>query len=303
MRKATQIKGVTELPVAQVETRERLRPVSEAGVEAIMSSVRLLGVMKDPIQVRKVKHRAGALELMAGAHRLEAARRMGWETIPAAVWDCTDDWAELMEIDDNAAQQDLTALDTAVFLAKRKRIYEKLHPETKAGAFKGNRHTGSLVADTMSATSFAKVTAEKFGVSERQVRRYIAAGEALDDLHIVDLRNAPRPVTGKDLETIAKLGDATERMMVCKSLAKGEAKNASAALKAFRRQKNGEPPAPSKDEVASQKLGADWAAATLEAQRRFVASKPSNLLRLVVEEHPDAARSFLELAKNAGGVK
>jgi hypothetical protein len=36
--------------------------------------------------------------------------------------------------------------------------YEALNPETKAtyagGAFKGNRHTGSLEADKLAATSF-----------------------------------------------------------------------------------------------------------------------------------------------------
>jgi len=36
---------------------------------------------------------------------------------------------------------------------RRKAIYEELHPETKAEAFKGNRHTGSLASDNLSFTS------------------------------------------------------------------------------------------------------------------------------------------------------
>ncbi|WP_159966781.1 ParB N-terminal domain-containing protein, partial [Profundibacterium mesophilum] len=107
----------------------RLRPVSEAGVLSLVASIGELGVMKDPIHVRRVPHRGGALELMAGGHRLEAARRLGWTDIPATVWTCSDDWAHLVEIDDNLGGSELGALDTAVFLAARKRIYEKLHPE------------------------------------------------------------------------------------------------------------------------------------------------------------------------------
>ncbi|HPT48548.1 MAG TPA: hypothetical protein PLM07_21900, partial [Candidatus Rifleibacterium sp.] len=55
------------------------------------------------------------------------------EEIAAHIWtDVTDDWARLMEVDDNLAGAEMNALDTAVFLAERKKVYEKLHPETKA---------------------------------------------------------------------------------------------------------------------------------------------------------------------------
>ena len=62
--------------------------------------------------------------------------------------------------------------------ARRKEIYEALHPETKAtyagGTFRGNQH--NEVADTVSATkikSFSEDTAEKTGISPRHVRRRI----------------------------------------------------------------------------------------------------------------------------------
>ncbi|MDJ0826979.1 MAG: hypothetical protein QNJ16_15910 [Rhodobacter sp.] len=124
-----------------------------------------------------------------------------------------------MEIDDNIAGPGMSPLDTAVFLARRKRVYEKLHPETAAGAFKGNQHTGRLVADTM---SFTTSTAEQFGLTDRHVRRVVAAGEALDDGDIEALRAAPRPVTLKDLAQIAKLGDPEDRRAVCLALSAGE---------------------------------------------------------------------------------
>lgn len=123
---------VSRVAVSDVDDSRRLRPVSEAGVESLIASVNELGVMKDPIHVRQIK--GGGLVLVAGGHRLEAARRMGWEEVEAKVWtNVTDDWSRLMEIDDNLAGAEMNALDTAIFLAERKRVYEKLHPETKGG--------------------------------------------------------------------------------------------------------------------------------------------------------------------------
>ena len=128
--------------VAEIDCRRRLRPISEAGVESLIASIHETGVMKDAIHVRKKKD--GSLVLIAGGHRLEAAKRLGWEEIEAKIWtDVTDDWAAIMEIDDNLAGAEMNALDTAVFLATRKQVYERLHPETKAGVAGGLARQGS----------------------------------------------------------------------------------------------------------------------------------------------------------------
>ena len=151
--------------------RDRLRPVSAAGVAALVASINETGVMEDAIHVRKKKD--GKLHLVAGGHRVAAARELGWQDIEAKVWtDVTDDWARLMEIDDNLAGAEMTALDNAVFLARRKEVYERLHPETKRGVAGGLARQG-LANDIV---SFAGATAEKFGLSTRQVERRIAAG-------------------------------------------------------------------------------------------------------------------------------
>ena len=227
---------ITELPVADINVRDRLRPVSDAGVQALIASIAELGHMKDPIHVRKVKHRGGEYVLMAGAHRLTAAHQLGWETIKVTCWDCTDDFARLMEIDDNLAGAELTALDTAVFLAARKRIYEKLHPETRAATGAELIAKRWHTADTMSAVSFAQATAEKFGLTDRHVRRLILAGNALGPDEVRRLRAAKRPATLKDQMEIGKIGSPTERYHVVDCLAEGRTKNASAARKDWKAQ-------------------------------------------------------------------
>jgi ParB family transcriptional regulator, chromosome partitioning protein len=267
--------SITELPVADIEMGPRLRPVSRAGVEALKSSIGELGVMKDAVHVRKIK-RTGALVLMAGAHRLTAARELGWATIPAKVWSCTDDWAALMEIDDNLASSELTALDTAVFLAARKRVYEKLHPETKAGTA-GALAKHGLATDIM---SFAETTAEKFGLSSRHVRRLVTVGSFLNQDDIRWLRAAPRPVTLADLQCLAKIPDAEERAQVCIALTNGKAKSAAKARAALI---PGKTTVQDPVEAAFKALRDAWLRAPKAARRRFVETEIEVLEDLLIE--------------------
>ncbi|MEH7827089.1 ParB/RepB/Spo0J family partition protein [Gemmobacter denitrificans] len=182
----------TRVKVAEIDCRRRLRPISEAGVDSLIASIRETGVMKDAIHLRKKKD--GSLVLIAGGHRLEAARRLGWEEIEAKIWtDVTDDWAAIMEIDDNLAGAEMNPLDTAVFLATRKQVYERLHPESKqmAGAALAAKRWS---VDASDIVSFASATAEKFGVSKRHVERMVAAGTRLGPDEVAQLRAAPRQV-------------------------------------------------------------------------------------------------------------
>lgn len=275
---AEQITSITELPIEEITVSARLRPVSAAGVEAIVSSVEELGVMKDKLHVRKMKD--GSHVLIAGGHRLEAARQMGWETVPVVAWRCSDDWARLMEVDDNLAGAEMDALDSAVFLAERKRLYEKLHPETAAGVFKGNQYTGRVVADMM---SFTKITAEKFGMTDRHVRRLVRAGEVLDlrDVHL--LRSAPRRPGVVDLMEISKIDNSGERIEVVSMLAEGRAKKASEARKAYAVARGNAPATPDPVDEAFNRLRQAFERAPKEAQRRFAEACFHQLVPLVNE--------------------
>lgn len=259
---------ITEVPVADVQIGRRLRPVSPNGVAALIASIGELGVMKDAVHVRKKKD--GTLHLMAGAHRLTAARELGWQTIAAKVWTCTDDWAALMEIDDNLASAELTALDTAVFLAARKRVYEKLHPETKSaiGAKLVSRRWHS---DTSDIVSFVSATSEKLGISKRHVERLVAAGTALTSDNVRWLRDAPRPVTLKDLQVIAKVEEDHERSQICIKLSEGRARTAAAARTAYLAAVHGEKPvAKDPGELSLKALRDAWSRASKADRKRFL---------------------------------
>ncbi len=272
---------VTELAAEDIDVTGRLRPVSEAGVAAIMASIAEIGIVKDEVAVRRVRHQDNRLVLMAGGHRVEACRRLG-RKVPAKIWDCADDWARLIEIDDNLARADLCALDQAVFLAARKAVYEKLHPEAASNFFKGNQYKGKVVTDMM---SFTTLTAEKFGLSERHVQRMIRSGSRLSPDDVVALRAAPKPVTLADLQQIAKSTSDDEQGAVLGALAAGTARNAAEARRRWLAAQPGSrktlPRDP--DEVAWIALVKAWAGCRKSVRRRFVQANEPALSALLAE--------------------
>lgn len=65
-------------------------------------------------------------------------------------------------------------------VARRKEIYEALHPETKAESFHGNRHTGSRRQNGEGHNErFTSATAKATGRSERAVQRDAERGEKI----------------------------------------------------------------------------------------------------------------------------
>lgn len=263
MREARLIE-TRDIPLDEIDGDTRLRKVSEAAVESLQRSIEQLGVMMDEIHVRKLRHKGGKLKLMAGGHRLATARAMGWETIRAKVWDCTDDWAELLEIDDNLAHSELAPLELAVFLSRRKAIYERLHPETKNGGVRGNQHTGGRQNDVM---SFCQSVAEKRDLSRRQIERLVKAGSALSEEEVATLGEADKPTTLNDLLALSKITDVPLRRAVIARLQHGTEKNVRAAVEAIQPTQ-----AAAKDPVEEglKTLRQAWARAPKEARRRFV---------------------------------
>lgn len=257
-----------QVPVADIEIGNRLRPVSEAGVESLLASIAETGVMKDAIHLRRKK--AGVLVLIAGGHRLEAAKRLNWETIEAKVWaDVTDDWSQLMEIDDNLAGAEMCALDTAIFLARRKEVYERLHPEAKQG---GDRKSPDFKnqTDMMSVRSFAASTSEKFGLSERHVRRMISAGTKMSPKDVQMLRAAPHAVSLADLMEISK-ADPAARYDAVSMFSEGKFKRIGEAIRHRKAEASGislvvKDPV----EEAFKAMSALWVRAPMAARRRFV---------------------------------
>ena len=121
------------VPVADITViPDRMRRFRPDVVDGLAKSIAARGLLH-PITLRKGAS-DGAYVLVAGRHRLEAVRKLGHQTVAAVILDGADsDRAQLVEIDENLVRADLTPAERAAHQAKRKEIYERLHPETKAG--------------------------------------------------------------------------------------------------------------------------------------------------------------------------
>jgi ParB-like nuclease domain len=121
--------------------------------------------------------------VIAGAHRLAAARKLKWDTLECFyLKDCTADDAELVEIDENLIRAELTPAEAALHIGRRKAIYERQHPETKHGAV-GNGRKKSSQVDNSTADRFTADTARKTGKSEAAIQRDAARAKRVERQH------------------------------------------------------------------------------------------------------------------------
>jgi N6-adenosine-specific RNA methylase IME4 len=204
----------TEIELKLCYPNRKAREVDAKAVLQLAASIAECGLLT-PITVRKVqKSRAGqtadAYEVIAGMHRVKAFRRLQRETIPAIVLDVDDLHAELMLIDENLCRNDLTAAERASAQARRKAIYQQLHPETKAGQAQAagmnkalGRH-GQPGHDDEPAPRFDEAAAEASGQSERTVRRDVTRGETLGEATLAKVARTALD-KGEELDALAKL--------------------------------------------------------------------------------------------------
>ena len=121
----------------------RKRPLDAARVTALAGSIAELGLLQ-PIVV------TDTMGLIAGRHRLEAARRLGWQTIPARIAPLDELRAELAEIDENLVRNELTVLEQGEHLVRRNEILIALGERATWGGQFGNRNASKNGGETVS---------------------------------------------------------------------------------------------------------------------------------------------------------
>lgn len=108
-----------KLDIARIQVGQRKRKLDEAKVRSLAESLQIVGQLQ-PITVARREY--GNYRMIAGLHRLEAAKLLGWETIEAQEFEGDVVAAELAEIDENLMRNDLTVLEEGEHLARRQEL-------------------------------------------------------------------------------------------------------------------------------------------------------------------------------------
>lgn len=110
---------------------KRLRPLNEDAVQSLMKSIIDIG-LQTPITVRVLpemevngRKESDVPVLVAGAHRLEAVKRLGSDFIDAYVFEGDERDARMWEIAENLHRADLTVLERSEQVAEWVRLAEE----------------------------------------------------------------------------------------------------------------------------------------------------------------------------------
>lgn len=234
------------IEIDTIKVLGRLRQTDRSKVDALAKSMARIGLVT-PITVRTprdAKGFAGAPILVAGAHRLEASKQLGWTSISCFIIDGTADEATLWEIDENLCRAELNEAEIARLMARRKEIYLELHPETEAGksrALGTNRSLGHDV-DADSAPTFVDATVSSTGKSKRSIEIAAERGAKIAPDVLDEMAADKKLGRGVEMDAIKDLPHEQQRDAVA-AVKAGKAKTVREAVA----QKSPKPEAPGSD--------------------------------------------------------
>lgn len=173
------------------------RDTQQRNVEELARSIAAVGLM-NPITVTQDN------TLIAGLHRLEAVKLLGWTEIECTVSDVDGLQAELAEIDENFVRAGLSHRELGDLLLRRKELYEAIHPETRQGQRNGQTAKNDKLT-VLAAKPFSEDTADKLGISKRTVERLVQTAANLTPEAKKTIRNAGDKITKGDALKISRL--------------------------------------------------------------------------------------------------
>ena len=204
--------NVEKVPLALLRDSAQPRDLVQANVDMLRASIEQVGLIQ-PIRVRPAGVIVRGLgeqgfQIVAGHHRVAAARALGWTEIDAIVDTAEHLQAELMEIDENLCRAELTASQRAQAIKRRKQIWEALHPQTVSAQVEPKPQGGR-------PTEFASETAKVSGEAKSSINRHLARAEAIgDDLERVTGTSLDK---GVELDALAKLPEPERKDLIARA--------------------------------------------------------------------------------------
>jgi ParB/RepB/Spo0J family partition protein len=210
-------RNIEQVRVDAVFPLPNRRPVKTETVDCLVQSIERLGLLspitvrfRDDVDIPDEGRVDGVAILVAGHHRLEAAKRLGWSHIPAVVMDDEDITARLVEIAENLHRAELTALERDeqiaewLRLSEAKVISDKLSEKEKRGrpglvtgaakAIGVHERDARRAATVDSLSPEAKQAAVDLGLDDNRSALLKAAKETTPEAQVSRLKLAAEPL-------------------------------------------------------------------------------------------------------------
>ena len=186
-----------QIKISEIKINPGRRDTQQRNVEELARSIAAVGLM-NPITVTQDN------TLIAGLHRLEAVKLLGWTEIECTISDADGLQAELAEIDENFVRAGLSHRELGDLLLRRKELYEAIHPETRQGQRNGQTAKNDNLT-VLAAKPFSEDTADKLGISKRTVERLVQTAANLTPEAKKTIRDAGDKITKGDALKISRL--------------------------------------------------------------------------------------------------
>jgi len=213
-----------QIPINSIKLENNRRKLDEVKIQELCESISQIGLLH-PITVTS-NH-----ILVAGGHRLEAAKLLGWDDIKANVLELDGLSAELAMLDENLIRAELHYIERGEQWARRKALYEELYPETKStqngGAFRGNQYQVVTADSAPTTLPFTADTTSKTGVSQRVIHEELQIANNLTPTAKEVVINSDIPK--RDALKLARM-ESEEQDAVVAKIVSGSANSVTEAL-------------------------------------------------------------------------
>lgn len=212
--------NIERVSLALLRDSAQSRDLVQANVDMLRASIEQVGLIQ-PIRVRPAGVIVRGLgeqgfQIVAGHHRVAAARALGWTEIDAIVDTAEHLQAELIEIDENLCRAELTASQRASAIKRRRQIWGALHPEEiQVGKVCPPESATGYKQPPPQEKGFAASTAAVSGESKRAINQHLARADALgDDLERIKGTSLDK---GVELDALAKLPETDRKDLIARA--------------------------------------------------------------------------------------
>lgn len=254
-------RSIYSVPVDEIDGNGGLRPLDDAWVEGLSALMAHDG-QERPIEI----YRTGgepAFAMVAGRHRLAAARRLGWVAIDADILDAKALDRRAREVSENLFRRELSPLDRAAFVAEqvaieraRAGVATDATPQSVAANARWADRIGAEADDASAivarAYGFTDDVAEKVGLSRRAIYRDLELHRGIKPEVAAAIRGLPVADNASQLAALARLAEGEQRA-VAELLIEGTAKGVTDALATMRQR-----PVKSPEQKAVSAIRGNW---------------------------------------------